>query len=221
MRRDHPRIRGEHRVTPPLSTPVLGSSPHTRGAHPLGIHRSAGLGIIPAYAGSTSRIHLARRGKGDHPRIRGEHQHFYEHFSTQQGSSPHTRGAHLQNAYIIFRQGIIPAYAGSTAHPLHRRYHNRDHPRIRGEHCSSRFATKSRLGSSPHTRGALPAQQAVWARVRIIPAYAGSTNERARARRAGRDQPLIRGEHLALETLPMFGRGSSTHTRGALVHVSE
>ena len=54
--RDHPRIRGEHRMLSPGGVFSAGSSPHTRGAlagfdaH-LGPER-----IIPAYAGSTRRL---------------------------------------------------------------------------------------------------------------------------------------------------------------------
>ena len=115
--RDHPRIRGEHPELPEAlrdgdgiipayagsteahlrqRTPFEGSSPHTRGAR-----FSAGSPRPPRW---------------DHPRIRGEHHH-QSHYSTagdgiipayagstqraqplqpeRQGSSPHTRGAHL------------------------------------------------------------------------------------------------------------------------------
>ena len=93
--RDHPRIRGEHRVillgetliggiipayagnTPMPNTSnwlAAGSSPHTRGTRrPLG--RPWGLA-------------------GDHPRIRGEHE-----------------VEHREGAQVV---GIIPAYAGNT-----------------------------------------------------------------------------------------------------------
>ena len=50
------------------------------------------------------------------------------------GSSPHTRGA---RSFFFFRPGgfrIIPAYAGSTHHPMPRVSLMKDHPRIRGEH---------------------------------------------------------------------------------------
>ena len=133
---DHPRIRGEHvpcahpwLVVPGIipayagstshaacvTSPVLGSSPHTRGA-PRGanLRQSAArdhprirgehcrppvtsrppVGIIPAYAGSTDYS----LGMDDE----------------DLGSSPHTRGAH----------------SGCRR----RRYSRRDHPRIRGEH---------------------------------------------------------------------------------------
>ena len=50
--------------------------------------------------------------------------------------------------------GIIPAYAGSTALDVQDRLTWRDHPRIRGEHDDSDQYVIDGLGSSPHTRGA-------------------------------------------------------------------
>ena len=50
---DHPRIRGEHWPPPPPVCGPPGSSPHTRGAHPIVLRHGDRFGIIPAYAGST------------------------------------------------------------------------------------------------------------------------------------------------------------------------
>ena len=72
---DHPRIRGEHPFTMLPLQPVIGSSPHTRGAQG-GPDLVAGAGrIIPAYAGSTARRSPGAHAAGDHPRIRGEHSY--------------------------------------------------------------------------------------------------------------------------------------------------
>ena len=70
---DHPRIRGEHggSVAPVVSCP--GSSPHTRGAPSCPVLAVPGIGIIPAYAGSTAFETVTATALGDHPRIRGEH----------------------------------------------------------------------------------------------------------------------------------------------------
>ena len=50
-----------------------GSSPHTRGAHRVTVDDLHIFGIIPAYAGSTTRPSNPSSWRRDHPRIRGEH----------------------------------------------------------------------------------------------------------------------------------------------------
>ena len=113
-RSDHPRIRGEHNVRRRRGGPRCGSSPHTRGAR--------------------NAPHCSRRIGTDHPRIRGEHR--LQAFTARgvQGSSPHTRGARVVPDGPACRQGIIPAYAGSTRGWANGLGATWDHPRIRGEH---------------------------------------------------------------------------------------
>ena len=114
-RPDHPRIRGEHSISHCRHPRPIGSSPHTRGArHPA---TGSGLrpGIIPAYAGSTVCPSRSSNGRGDHPRIRGEHLAGLGRVIGGVGSSPHTRGAQASGSSCRPRPGIIPAYAGSTA----------------------------------------------------------------------------------------------------------
>ena len=174
---------------------LVGSSPHTRGAHPSAVRRRPYQRIIPAYAGSTlfslDAIHQTR----DHPRIRGEHSIWRRHDVDRLGSSPHTRGA--RPAGRRRRQGrrIIPAYAGSTRRRGCRRRRRADHPRIRGEHVVPPMESTTYGGSSPHTRGARRHRRPFPRPRRIIPAYAGST----------------RGMCLT----SLLRSGSSPHTRGA------
>ena len=52
-RRDHPRMRGEHRMIPGTSLGEMGSSPHARGALRVERREQQAGGIIPACAGST------------------------------------------------------------------------------------------------------------------------------------------------------------------------
>ena len=70
---DHPRIRGEHYLPKEADIFEGGSSPHTRGARPRGLH--------------------CRYIVVDHPRIRGEHRLRISERLFGYGSSPHTRGA--------------------------------------------------------------------------------------------------------------------------------
>ncbi len=60
--RDHPRIRGEHFPAHRATSHTVGSSPHTRGAPSKVIKAKWNAGIIPAYAGSTSRPTSPIRG---------------------------------------------------------------------------------------------------------------------------------------------------------------
>ena len=113
-----------------------GSSPHTRGALRIGKEEGRVGGIIPAYAGSTSRSGTSAEGPSDHPRIRGEHVGVGGGGVGGEGSSPHTRGARSLFFLLIF--SLL------------------DHPRIRGEHWSRREVFSRAKGSSPHTRGARP-----------------------------------------------------------------
>ena len=53
--RDHPRVCGEHIHTVSDGLARKGSSPRMRGTHMFGIGGAGGKGIIPAYAGNTSR----------------------------------------------------------------------------------------------------------------------------------------------------------------------
>ena len=70
---DHPRVCGEHpyRIIPIPED--MGSSPRMRGTRSC---RGCGVvicGIIPAYAGNTSRMIKSAEGIWDHPRVCGEH----------------------------------------------------------------------------------------------------------------------------------------------------
>ena len=173
------------------------------------------LRIIPAYAGSTACVTSARRRSPDHPRIRGEHERAGSLQPRSAGSSPHTRGARLGRHLRASRQGIIPAYAGSTWAYGRPWLSPADHPRIRGEHARGPFHAFWRRGSSPHTRGAQPFYLAFRVMMGIIPAYAGSTKKALSASSGRRDHPRIRGEHDDSDQYSIDGLGSSPHTRGA------
>ena len=212
---DHPRIRGEHPETERPPAPWRGSSPHTRGAHQAPEARGPGLGIIPAYAGSTPWGLPRLSPTSDHPRIRGEHHPEDPHPRRSGGSSPHTRGAPAPTARHRSLARIIPAYAGSTAATSTWPPIASNHPRIRGEHATVRKRRMSQPESSPHTRGARflfsNRSKSGW----IIPAYAGSTRGRRRRGGSTRDHPRIRGEHSPRRSRRRTPRGSSPHTRGA------
>ena len=152
----------------------------------------------------------------DHPRIRGEHSIVSGATCTISGSSPHTRGARGGGRRSVGGRGIIPAYAGSTSLRNLIFLVCKDHPRIRGEHVVTENDSSLPSGSSPHTRGAPVTTRGLTRSRGIIPAYAGSTEERATDRLSNPDHPRIRGEHKSLEEALGGTAGSSPHTRGAL-----
>ena len=73
---DHPRVCGEHFRCAWRGHAPVGSSPRMRGALGIGIHGHPLAGIIPAYAGSTCPGLARTGGRGDHPRVCGEHAHW-------------------------------------------------------------------------------------------------------------------------------------------------
>ena len=193
----------------------MGSSPHTRGALNEVRVGDRGGGIIPAYAGSTDRAHSRLWTGADHPRIRGEHAPLVAAALAPVGSSPHTRGAQKPSSARPANWRIIPAYAGSTPSPSSKPHGRADHPRIRGEHEPSVFQSPTFLGSSPHTRGARFYGEPLQIAGGIIPAYAGSTQDRSDVPHLTPDHPRIRGEHVPVDVERGVSAGSSPHTRGA------
>ena len=111
--------------------------------------------------------------------------------------------------------GIIPACAGSTRSAAWWSRWSRDHPRMRGEHTGRLSELSATQGSSPHARGARVAPQRPDISRGIIPACAGSTRPRRCGRRASRDHPRMRGEHIFNQPVQTPDEGSSPHARGA------
>ena len=216
---DHPRIRGEHIGWAAHQVKITGSSPHTRGARASQAMATSTTTIIPAYAGSTRARSVRSERSWDHPRIRGEHMPWGDSGGQHPGSSPHTRGAHHYRRHETAARDIIPAYAGSTRSGPLWTGSTWDHPRIRGEHGLTDRSSARGVGSSPHTRGAPARRRAGVRRLRIIPAYAGSTARWTTANCPPGDHPRIRGEHDPTRPRTSCSAGSSPHTRGALLRL--
>ena len=97
-----------------LAITLYGSSPLTRGT--LRTQRgSPRLGrFIPAYAGNSLSTNRTASRWAVHPRLRGELIQASTSINRQRGSSPLTRGTHLQTNYDKARLRFIPAYAGNS-----------------------------------------------------------------------------------------------------------
>ena len=151
--RDHPRLRGEQRLTPTALGIKPGSPPPTRGTLSRLLPECTSSRITPAYAGNTVSTGYLQILIQDHPRLRGEHSPTQVKAVKCIGSPPPTRGTLTKGTLLVFVARITPAYAGNTIQRYIQPGGNRDHPRLRGEHSSNLSVNKALAGSPPPTRG--------------------------------------------------------------------
>ena len=192
---NHPRVCGEHLAWCTGAFTYEESSPRMRGAQVPHSLQEHGLGIIPAYAGSTSASLTTRTRTGDHPRVCGEHRALNALKYGPLGSSPRMRGALDGRELLVDVRGIIPAYAGSTARRASSSWRCRDHPRVCGEHHQTSLSKCMVMGSSPRMRGAPSIEAPCSSVIGIIPAYAGSTFPPRSPPSPPWDHPRVCGEH--------------------------
>ena len=192
---DHPRVCGEHGARQVHREAGAGSSPRMRGARQVHDLLVWQVGIIPAYAGSTSTACQPWLVRWDHPRVCGEHSLSRLSKQCESGSSPRMRGAQTDARLRTTPAGIIPAYAGSTHNGVSVSTSTGDHPRVCGEHPREPATNRPYSGSSPRMRGAPPHAEDHRTGSGIIPAYAGSTTRASRGTPADWDHPRVCGEH--------------------------
>ena len=110
----HPRVCGEHRISPADIFSIYGSSPRVRGtryyAH-LTFIRSR---FIPACAGNTVLKAMPAAVGPVHPRVCGEHLSDVVPSLLSSGSSPRVRGTPIAVLLILDIWWFIPACAGNT-----------------------------------------------------------------------------------------------------------
>ena len=152
-----------------------GSPPPSRGAPLVMILYQVLEGITPAFAGSTDKLNYPTNISKDHPRLRGEHPYQTFQFQPFQGSPPPSRGARISKSIHSISARITPAFAGSTLTVRSVLPLSEDHPRLRGEHIGSAPPVSRKAGSPPPSRGARTDRPLDLLRVRITPAFAGST----------------------------------------------
>ena len=192
----------------------LGSSPLTRGKLLCRASRQDGRGLIPAHAGKTASPRRRSYAVRAHPRSRGENPSAQADGSVLSGSSPLTRGKHVDRPACRDVRGLIPAHAGKTGFCGLAHGHRWAHPRSRGENRSPSMVRVGLGGSSPLTRGKLCALPAGGGRGGLIPAHAGKTKQRRRTRPLMRAHPRSRGENATLVNSSCACVGSSPLTRG-------
>ena len=149
-----------------------------------------------------------------HPRSRGENPPPSTLSRCVYGSSPLTRGKHLQAHRIDAQPGLIPAHAGKTGSVVQAGGARAAHPRSRGENHALASTASCEVGSSPLTRGKrvgfLPGDLAAG----LIPAHAGKTHMTTKGEALASAHPRSRGENPYARLARRCGRGSSPLTRG-------
>ena len=83
---------GEKRFASASLDAYWGSPPRRREKGISYVLVSEELGITPAWAGKSARVHGSRSSTRDHPRMGGEKQNPFEFNNYSKGSTPHGRG---------------------------------------------------------------------------------------------------------------------------------
>ncbi len=132
--RDHPRVCGDHVPRRAYRPRLAGSPPRMRGP-PLTLASGAlSPRITPAYAGTTQMIAVTVGGRGDHPRVCGDHTPLPRGYFSIKGSPPRMRGPRSASWRYPSKLRITPAYAGTTSSERGLCTTARDHPRVCGDH---------------------------------------------------------------------------------------
>ena len=212
--RAHPRSRGENIDGFVSGIKSAGSSPLTRGKHPLHMGMVVCIRLIPAHAGKTQARIARSRTRTAHPRSRGENGDTLRQGIALLGSSPLTRGKPASGEDRRRRAGLIPAHAGKTVGDGVHCLSPSAHPRSRGENDGERGLGAAFRGSSPLTRGKQPLRLALGVEGGLIPAHAGKTKASPPLPAWVRAHPRSRGENDRDDVNGVTASGSSPLTRG-------
>ena len=171
----HPRVCGEHVMKSVAMSSPDGSSPRVRGTHLSDPLPPLPRRFIPACAGNTAPPDQVVALPSVHPRVCGEHGRIDRRRWGAQGSSPRVRGTPSRIDNHIHPVRFIPACAGNTRSQRHRSALQPVHPRVCGEHTSTKLHMLANHGSSPRVRGTLREKIIAGWKQRFIPACAGNT----------------------------------------------
>ena len=197
----------------------MGSSPRRRGAGRTWFRQSAGLGFIPAQAGSSAGLRPTRPARGVHPRAGGEQSRPMSCVSWSSGSSPRRRGAVAEHPDLAELDGFIPTQAGSSRSARGSSGSPRVHPHAGGEQTIYAVLALPNVGSSPRRRGAVSQDLAQRISAGFIPTQAGSRSVPPGGRCRSGVHPHAGGEQLPLARPVIFWLGSSPRRRGAVESV--
>ena len=149
----------------------------------------------------------------DHPRLRGNYS-CSDHLNTSvPGSSPLTRELLYTIHTLQTRNGITPAYAGTTTFHYVTITFYWDHPRLRGNYFFSIGQIVEQRGSPPLTRELHLHSSKLYLCLRITPAYAGTTSIRFLLKILSWDHPRLRGNYIPFFNTSGTVTGSPPLTR--------
>ena len=210
----HPRADGENDPSSLSSTGLFGSSPRGRGKPVWAQQRRQMQRLIPARAGKTPCRARAHSCVSAHPRVGGENIDSWELPERHVGSSPRRRGKHSRRLPRPYGGGLIPAWAGKTAHRLLPLLDGGAHPRVGGENDLTEPIMELMPGSSPRGRGKQSFADGFDGASGLIPAWAGKTSSRPATTTGTWAHPRVGGEN-AFHSMPSTShRGSSPRGRG-------
>ena len=114
----------------------------------------------------------------------------------------------------LFREQLIPAWAGKTGSITSNASDPKAHPRMGGENGGCTRAGVTTSGSSPRGRGKRNQPRRAHPAGRLIPARAGKTCRCRHPHRAAPAHPRAGGENPGAWWLPVVAGGSSPRGRG-------
>ena len=193
---------------------VGGSSPRGRGKPRIALVLRRRGRLIPAWAGKTSNADDRSIPAGAHPRVGGENTLIRADDRKFEGSSPRGRGKPDLRLDLEVRLRLIPAWAGKTDDQGRRRAGVPAHPRVGGENFSSPASEPIDGGSSPRGRGKPRTGLREVAPVRLIPAWAGKTDNLRPAHLQCKAHPRVGGENTPWSPARAPCLGSSPRGRG-------
>ena len=152
-------------------------------------------GLIPAWAGKTSKKGPKCSPPKAHPRVGGENVVPKIKQAAAVGSSPRGRGKRAALDPDCAGVGLIPAWAGKTKAPPPETITTAAHPRVGGENDLVFEPHSSVSGSSPRGRGKRVTARANGISNGLIPAWAGKTTTVSPAITRSPAHPRVGGEN--------------------------
>ena len=172
-----------------------------RGKHLRQHSTAAKIGITPADAGKTLKLHQQHIWDEDHPRGCGENAY--------------------QVGFALDAVGSPPRMRGKLTLTAAKTYTDTNHPRGCGENSASIFISARPRGSPPRMRGKPKVCIYIYMRrrERITPADAGKTEQIPDKRLLRKDHPRGCGENLITQARTRTNAGSPPRMRGKLYGV--